>query len=257
MNSLTTRGLRPLLTAALALLLLACSADVPAQEDVIRKALAERIPNFPPINAVSPTPVPGIWEVRYAGTEILYTDAKGDHIFVEGVLLATDGMVNLTQASLDKVLAVDFAKLPLKDAIVIKQGTGARRMAVFADPNCGFCRRFERDIAELKDVTIYTFLIPILGGDSMEKSRDVWCARDAGAAWRGLMVDGMAAPKAPARCDSRALERNLAFAREHGLNSTPATIFENGVRRPGAIPMAAVEQLLLAAAADKAGGARR
>jgi len=256
MNLFTTQGLRPLWPAVLAALLLACSPALLAKEDVIRKALAERIPNFPPINAVTPTPVPGIWEVRYAGTEILYTDAAGDHIFVEGVLLATEGMVNLTQASLDKATAIDFAKLPLKDALVFKQGTGARRMAVFADPNCGFCRRFERDIANLKDVTIYTFLIPILGSDSLEKSRDVWCAKDPATTWRSLMVDGVAAPKAPARCDSRALERNLAFAREHRINSTPAAVFENGVRRPGALPMAAVEQLLLAAA-EKPAATRR
>jgi thiol:disulfide interchange protein DsbC len=230
-----------------AALLLAFAAPLLAREDVIRRTLAERIPNLPPINAVTPTPVSGIWEVRYAGTEVLYTDATGDHIFVEGVLLATEGMVNLTQASIDKVTAIDFARLPLRDALVFKQGNGSRRMAVFADPNCGFCRRFERDIANLRDVTIYTFLIPILGQDSRDKSRDVWCARDAAATWRGLMIEGTQAPKAPARCDSRALERNLAFAREHGINSTPAVIFESGVRRPGAIPLATVEQLLAAA----------
>jgi thiol:disulfide interchange protein DsbC len=242
-----SRTLRRWLVPAVALLAWLCSAPLLANEAVIRKTLAERIPNFPPIEAVSPTPVSGIWEVRYAGSEILYTDATGDHIFVEGVLLATDGMVNLTQASLDKATAIDFAKLPLRDAIVVKQGSGARRMAVFADPNCGFCRRFERDIAGLKDVTIYTFLIPILGEDSRTKSRDVWCARDKGATWRALMIEGTAAPKAAAGCDSRALERNLAFARSHGINSTPAVIFEHGVRRPGAIPLAAVEQLLAAA----------
>ncbi len=238
---------RALLAAGLAALL-TLPAPALAQEGVIRKTLAERIPNFPPIDAVQPSPVPGIWEVRYGGTEILYTDATGAHIFVEGVLLATDGMVNLTQASIDRVTAMDFAKLPFRDALVFKQGTGARRMAVFADPNCGFCRRFERDIADIDDVTIYVFLIPILSADSLAKSRDVWCARDAPAAWRALMIDGKAPARAPARCDSKALERNLAFAREHKINSTPAAVFENGIRRPGAIPLAAVEQLLAAAA---------
>jgi thiol:disulfide interchange protein DsbC len=239
------RALRGLLLAACALVLL---APAQANEALIRKTLAERIPKFPPIDEVQPSAVPGIWEVRFAGTEILYSDATGDHIFVEGALVATKTMSNLTQQRLDKVLAIDWDQLPLKDAFVIRQGTGERRMAVFVDPNCGFCKRFERDIAGIDNVTIYTFLMPILGPDSQAKSRDIWCARDPGKAWRGWMIDGTQPPKAAAGCDGKALERNLAFSRQHRINGTPAVLFEDGTRKPGAVPAAMVEQLLAAAA---------
>ncbi len=233
--------------AAAALLALAFGAPALAQEAVIRKNLAERIPALPKIDEVRPTPVAGIFEVRYGGSEIFYSDATGEHIFVEGAMVATATMTNLTEARLDKLNAIDFATLPLKDAIAVKQGSGARKMAVFVDPNCGYCKRFERDLTGIKDVTIYTFLIPILGADSTTKSRDIWCAADSMKAWRSWMLDGKTPPKAAAQCDSAVIERNLALSRQYRINGTPAVVFADGTRRPGAIPADMVEKLLVAA----------
>jgi thiol:disulfide interchange protein DsbC len=230
------------------LLLLAATGPLFAQEAAIRKALAERIPRLPPIDEVRPSPVPGVFEVRYGGTEILYSDEKGEHIFVGGSLIETRTRTDLTEQRIDKLTAIDFAKLPLKDAITIRQGTGARKMAVFADPNCGYCKRFERDLTTLKDVTIYTFLMPILGPDSNARARDIWCSRDPGKAWRAWMIDGQSAPAAPARCDVAALERNVALGRRHRINGTPAVVFEDGTRKPGALPAEEVERGLAAAA---------
>ena len=93
--------------------------------------------------------------------------------------------------TVEKLLAVSWDRLPLKDGITIRQGTGARKLAVFVDPNCGYCRRFERDLATVKDVTVHVFLIPILGPDSVAKSRDIWCARDPAVAWRRYMLEGV------------------------------------------------------------------
>lgn len=216
----------------------------PAIEAAIRKALAERIPRMPPVDEVRRTPVAGLYEVRYAGTELLYADERGDHILVGGSLIETKTRTDLTEQRMERLLAIDFGKLPLKDAMVIKQGNGARKMAVFVDPNCGYCRRFERDLATVKDVTIYTFLLPILGPDSTTKSRDIWCAKDPARAWREWMLEGRMAPSAPARCDFTALERNSEFGRRHKINGTPAVLFENGVRKPGALPPDVVEKHL-------------
>jgi thiol:disulfide interchange protein DsbC len=245
-QTLSRRSLAAL-AAALSLTLLAAT-PVAAQEAAIRKTLTERIPNFPKIDEVRATPIPGIWEVRYGGTEIIYSDASAEHIFVDGSLVATKGMVNLTEARMEKLLAIDFASLPLKDAIVLKQGNGERKLAVFVDPNCGYCKRFERDLSTIKDVTVYTFLMPILGPDSSTKSRDIWCARDAGKSWRSWMLEGVKPSTAAAGCDSKAVERNLEFSRKHRINGTPAVVFEDGTRKPGAIPAEMVERLLVAAA---------
>jgi thiol:disulfide interchange protein DsbC len=227
--------------AALALV----ATIVHADEAAIRKNLAERIPNFPKIEEVNKSPIAGLYEVRI-GNEILYTDETGSFI-VQGSIIDTKTRTNLTEERLEKLSAIDFAALPLKDAITIKQGSGARKLAVFVDPNCGYCKRFERDLVTIKDVTIYTFLYPILGPDSNVKSRDIWCAKDAGKTWRAWMVDGVTPPKNLGACDTGALDRNLALGQKHRVQGTPALVFENGVRKPGALPAAQVEQLLVAA----------
>jgi thiol:disulfide interchange protein DsbC len=229
---------------ALAALALAASSAF-AQEAVIRKNLAERIPNFPKIEEVTKTPIPGIYEVRI-GNEVLYTDETGSYI-IQGSIIDTKTRANLTEERIEKLTAIDFAALPLKDAVTIKQGTGARKLVVFGDPNCGYCKRFERDLATLKDVTIYTFLYPILGPDSNVKSRDIWCSKDAAKAWRDWMVNNVTPPKNVGACDAAALDRNIALGQKHRVQGTPALVFENGVRKPGAMPAEQVEQLLVAA----------
>ncbi len=232
---------KPLLAAlALALAGAAC-----AQEAAIRKALAERLPNLPKIDEITKSPIPGLYEVRYDGADILYSDEKGDFIVVNGAMVDTKTRTDLTQARIDKLLAIDFDKLPVKDALVIRQGSGARRMAVFVDPNCGYCKRFERDLAAIKDVTIYTFLMPILGPDSSTKSRDIWCSKEPVQAWRAWMLDGV--PPAKGKCDTGAIDRNLAFAHQQRINGTPAVFFTDGTRKPGALPGEQVERLLVAA----------
>jgi thiol:disulfide interchange protein DsbC len=234
---------------ALAVVLsLALAFPALAQEAAIRKNLAERLPQLPKIDEVSRTPVAGLFEVRFGGTQILYSDASGDFIFANGSLIDTKTRSDLTEERIDKLSAIDFKELPLKDAMVARQGSGARKMAVFVDPNCGFCKRFERDLSTVKDVTVYTFLMPILGPDSSTKSRDIWCAKDPQKAWRAWMLDGVVPPKAAANCNSDALDRNLALSKKHRINGTPALFFEDGSRKPGALPADQVERLLAAAA---------
>jgi thiol:disulfide interchange protein DsbC len=113
---------------------------------------------------------------------------------------------------------------------------------VFEDPNCGFCKRFERDLQKVDNITIHMFLYPILGGDSPEKSRNVWCTKDRGKAWHEMMV----MDKAPAasKCDAGAVDRNIEFGRKYKITGTPTLFFADGSRVPGAIPAAQVEKLL-------------
>ena len=227
--------------------LLACTAALwaggsLADEADIRKAITERLPNLPKIDEVRPAPVPGLFELRF-GSELMYTDAKGQYL-IQGEVIDTATRRNLTEERLAKLTAIDFATLPLKDAIVWKNGNGKRRIAVFADPNCGYCKKFERDLQAVKDLTVYTFVVPILGGDSPEKSRSIWCAKDNTASWRNWMLEGSSPARVMASCDSSALERNLALARKHRVTGTPAIVFEDGTRVPGALPAAEVEKHL-------------
>ena len=234
------------LAACVAALGLLAATAVRADEADIRKTFAERFQNLPKIDEIRPAPVAGLWEVRI-GTEVMYTDAKGSYL-IQGSIIDTATRKDLTQERIDKLTAIDFASLPLKDAIVWKNGNGKRRIAVFGDPNCGYCKRLEKDLINVKDVTVYNFVIPILGGDSADKARSIWCAKDSTAAWRGWMVDGVAPPRVMGQCDASAIERNAALARKHKVNGTPAIVFEDGTRAPGAIPAAEIEKRLAAQA---------
>jgi thiol:disulfide interchange protein DsbC len=190
--------------------------------------------------------MPGLWEVRI-GADLFYTDAEGAYLIDGGSIIDTRTRSNLTQQRVAKLTAIRFEDLPLKDAMVIRQGKGSRKLAVFGDPNCGYCKRLERDLAALKDVTIYTFIYPVLGPDSDAKSRAIWCTKDAMASWRGWMLDGAAPQRTMGRCDDGAIERNVAFGRRYKINGTPALVFEDGTRVPGAMSGAELEKRLVEA----------
>ena len=228
-----------LIVALAALLALPALAD----DALIRKNIAERLPDFPKIDEITKTPIPGLFELRI-GSEIMYTDERGDHV-IEGQMIETRSRSNLTEARVAKLTAIDFAALPLKDAIVWKQGTGARKLVVFADPNCGYCKKFEKEMQQVKDVTVYTFLYPILGGDSPEKSRNIWCAKDNSVAWRDWMINGTAPARSMGACDLGALQRNAALGKKHKINGTPALVFEDGKRVPGALAPEQIEKQLV------------
>lgn len=236
----------PTLAALVTAAVLACGLlpEARADEAAIRKAVAERMPDFPKIDEVTKTPIPGLYEIRF-GADVFYTDETGSYI-IDGQLIETKTRSNLTEQRVARLTAIDFKSLPLADAVVWKQGTGERKLVVFADPNCGYCKKFERDMLAVKNVTVYTFLYPILGGDSPAKSRAIWCAKDRGAAWRDWMLKGTPAPEASANCDAAALQRNLALGRKYKINGTPGLVFEDGSKRPGAIDADAVEKMLLA-----------
>ena len=239
MNTYTKKLLPSLLAGAA--LVLGLSAH--AQEAAIRKALAERIPQLEKIDEVQATPMKGLYEVR-VGTDVFYTDAKGNYL-IQGELIDTQARRNLTEDRINKLSAVDFSALPLKDAFTIVRGDGKRKLAVFEDPNCGYCKRFEKDMLNVDNVTVYLFLYPILSPDSAEKSRNIWCAKSSEKAWHDLMLKDKT--PAAASCDIDAIQRNLALGRKHKITGTPTLIFADNTRVPGAIPASEVEKYLATA----------
>lgn len=222
-------------------LLAALSMGAVAQEAAIRKNLAERLPNLPKIDEVSKTPMPGLYEVRVNQSDIFYTDEKGNFL-IQGSLIDTQARVDLTEQRIEKLTAIAFKDLPLKDAFTIVRGNGKRKMAVFSDPNCGFCKRFERDLVKIDNVTVHLFLYPVLGADSVEKSRNVWCAKDKAKAYLDWMVRDVTPPAAS--CDSAAVARNVEFGKKARITGTPTIIFTDGSRVPGAIDTARIEKFL-------------
>ena len=235
--------LQPLRRLGLALLTLVLSAACLAQEAVIRKTISERYPELKAIDEVNKSALPGLFELRVNGSEIYYTDAQGNYLIV-GNLYDTKQRRNLTEERVDKLTAVKFDSLPFKDSFTIVRGNGERKLAVFEDPNCGYCKRFERDLQTINNVTVHMFLYPILGPDSGEKAKSIWCAKDRGQVWQDWMVREQAIPNSVQMCDTDAIKRNVELGRKHKINGTPTLIFVDGTRIPGAIDAKQIEKHL-------------
>ena len=234
-----------LLTYLVAGLLFSVSAIAATPQDAaIRKNLTERLPNLPAIDEINKTPMDGLFEVRVNGTDIFYTDAEGNFL-IQGSVFDTKARSNLTEIRTNKLSAIDFAALPIKDAFTIVRGNGKRKIAVFEDPNCGYCKRYEKEMQKVDNATFYMFLYPILGADSVTKSNNLWCAKDKAKAWQDWMVRDQ--PIATATCDTTALTRNVEFGKKHKITGTPTMFFIDGTRVPGAIDAAQVEKMLTAA----------
>lgn len=226
------------------------SGELSAGQLAALKLKLSRIAELPPVESARTTPIPGIIELK-VGNQVVYTDANGDYL-IEGQMLEVKTQRNLTEERLDEINKVDFASLPFKDAIVWKNGTGKRRLVVFADPNCGYCKHLEKELQQIKDVTVYTFMIPILGEDSKVKLDNIWCVKDRTQAWRDWMLSGTPPAKSFGMCASPG-QRNYALSQKLRVQGTPAMFFEDGSKLASAAPAATIEQRLNRATA-KIGG---
>jgi thiol:disulfide interchange protein DsbC len=208
--------------------------------DSIKAELKKRFPDAP-IDSVRKTAYGNIYEV-VGGGEMFYTDDKASFLIVGGNLIDTKTRENVTEARQRQLTAVKFDALPLDQAFKIVRGNGSRKIAMFADPNCGYCKRFERDLLTVNDITVYMFLYPILSPDSTEKSKSVWCSADRGKAWIDLMTRDTPPVAAPS-CDTP-IDKILAFGREKRIQGTPTIFFEDGERIPGAMAKEQLEKRL-------------
>jgi thiol:disulfide interchange protein DsbC len=202
----------------------------------MQKQLGERAK----IDTVRATPVAGLFEVTI-GQEVVYTDASARYL-IQGEVIDLKTGTNLTEQRSNDLNRIRWADLPLNDAIKVVRGKGTRQVAVFADPNCGFCKRLEKGFQQLDNVTIYTFLVPLLSADSATKSKQIWCAADRNKAWNAWMLENQA-PTGKGDCGNP-LDRNTALARKLGITGTPAMFFTDGSRVNGAVPMDQIEKKL-------------
>lgn len=180
-----------------------------------------------------------LYEIQIGG-ELLYTDEKVGFL-INGDVLDVQAKKNLTEERKQKLSQVKFSELPLDLAIKRIKGNGKRVLVTFEDPNCTYCRKLAKELQNVNDVTIYTFLYPILSADSVEKAKNVWCASDRAKAWVELMVEGK--QPASANC-SHPIEKTVALGRKLNVRGTPALIFADGTRIPGYMPAAMLEKAL-------------
>ena len=222
-------------------LITSCVGAQNSVEATIRKAIEPRLGGAK-IESIKETPYAGLYELRVAG-DILYTDKKGEYLIV-GQVYDAKTTRNLTRDRIDDINKVKFSDLPLDDAMKQVKGDGKRVIAVFEDPNCGYCKKLRQTtLKDLNNVTIYTFMYNILAPDSFDKSRNIWCSPDRMKAWDEWMINGKAAPAAPANCQAPN-DRVLALGQKLHIQGTPAIFFADGSRIPGAIDLPALEKKL-------------
>lgn len=213
-------------------------------EAAIRQAFQSKIPEVT-VESVSRSPMQGLYEV-IANGQIFYTDDKVNFIF-RGTLFDARGaeLRNVTMARNAELVARLLAK-STDNAIKRVRGNGKRVLYTFEDPNCGYCRQQQKELLKLNDITIYTFLWPILSPDSLEKSKSVWCAKDRAKAWDDLMSRGVA-PQNDGKCETP-LEKNMELARRFGAQGTPALYLADGRMLGGYVPAEKIEEAFKASA---------
>ena len=238
--------MKPLQSLAAALLALVLAAPVLAQQDPaadrVKAELRKKITDAT-VDSVRKVPYGNLFEVT-VGSELFYTDEKASFLLL-GSIVDLKTRENVTETRMRQLSRVDFASLPLDSAVKIVRGNGSRKVAIFADPNCGYCKRFERDLLGISDITVYLFLYPILAPDSMQKSKAVWCAPDRGKAWIDYMVRDISVP-VDTSC-ATPIDKNLEYGKSKRIQGTPTIFFEDGERVPGAMTIADFEKKLAAA----------
>ena len=227
--------------------LMAISTFAIADEASLKKAIEAAYPKFK-VESVIKTPYGGLYEV-FMGGQIVYTDEKLSFLIAEGQLVDPKTKKNITGERMEELTKIDFNTLPLDQAIKVVKGNGSRKLVVFSDVDCPYCKQLERkELANITDVTIYTFLYPIetLHPDAAAKSKSIWCAKNRVKAWNDWIFNNQL-PSTTGTCDVP-LERVGELAKKLGVTSTPTLIFADGKRMLGAQPYAAIEKGMQAAA---------
>ena len=234
------RMFKPVSAIVAAVLLLTSSLAI-ANEAALRKAFQKKFPDMT-IESVARTPFAGLYEVVFDG-QIIYTDEKMSFL-MSGNLFDLRGTSerNLTRERRDQIAARELKKFQA-NAIKRVKGDGRRVVYTFEDPNCGYCRKLQEELGRMTNITIYTFLLPILSPDSTEKSKSVWCAPDRAKAWDALMSGRATLPAAPQSC-STPLEENQSLAQRFNVRGTPAVYLANGRQVGGYLPQAELEKAL-------------
>lgn len=230
------------LVLSIGLMACALTARADATEDTIKKNIEPRLGAGVKVTDVKKTPYAGLYEVQVEG-DVLYTDANAKYLFI-GRVVDTQTYHDYTKERVDAINQIAFADLPLNAAIKTVKGNGKRKIAIFEDPNCGYCKKLHKEtLSTLDNVTIYTFPYNILSPDSAVKSRNIWCSSNPSKAWSDWMVSGKEAPEAPASCKD-VNDQVLALGQKLRITGTPTLFFTDGSRIPGAIDPASLEKKL-------------
>ena len=230
--------------AALAVSIAAFALTGTAFASPTTNALLEKLqktyPNIP-FSQVNETPAAGIYEAVF-GKDMLYVESSGTYFFPTMVNMVTK--TNLGEERRAVLNKVDIKDLPLQDAVKVVNGNGKRKLIVFADPNCGFCKKLETELAQIPDVTIHTFVLGILGQESIKTAQTINSAKDRTKVWKAIMHEGSKPSVTITSAGTEMTQRNLELFKNNGFQGTPAIIFPSGMNAKGYINAQEIERRL-------------
>jgi thiol:disulfide interchange protein DsbC len=225
-----------------------------ASDDVSSTLLQTLRTRFPTIRimAVQPSPVPGLYQV-IAGDQVVYTDASGDHMIV-GRMMDTKTRQDMSAQVLDSYYTIDFKSLPFGQAIKIVKGKGEHKIALFADPDCPYCKQLEQNMKSLNNVTVYLFLFPLeqVHPHATADATAIWCSPDRASAWTNWMLNGTQIPTGGS-CANDPITNIHALADSLHVHATPTIFLENGKRIDGAVPTSQLEGMIAQASIPSPG----
>ena len=207
-------------------------------EQQIKTEIQKKLGSNAKVRSVTAAPVSGLYEIL-VGNEIFYTDSSGKYL-IQGEIIELASGKNITEQRQADLNRIKWADLNQANALKTVRGNGQRQLAIFSDPNCGYCKRLEKSLQQLDNVTIYTYLIPILSPDSAQKSKQIWCSTDPYKSYIDWMINGTV-PAGKNDCNNP-LDKNLAFAKAYGITGTPTLFFTDGSRFPGAVQVSDIEK---------------
>lgn len=177
---------------------------------------------------VAPSPVPGLYEVTMGGL-IAYVSGDGKYL-ISGNVYELETQRNLTAERRSAARAKALAAAAEDQMIVFSPASPKMTVTVFTDIDCGFCRRFHSQIAEINKagVRVRYMMFPRTGPgtESWRKAEAVWCAKDRREALtrakRGEEI------KSTSCAEASSLKSQWAFGEDLGVEGTPAIFTQTG-----------------------------
>lgn len=226
------KKLLSVLIAGIALTTNLAFAITPQEKTMLEKLNKE----YPKLNVedVIFLPTVNLYELHIKNnTNLAFTNPNIDYFLMAGEIVDAKNKKSITADR--ELINVQrfFFNLPVDKAIVIKYGKGTRKVAIFTDPDCPFCKASDQDIHKKltnQDITFYYYMNPLKIPGHEEaplKARKIWCSPDKGKAWTDWMINGVL-PNNPGTCANPVADTK-ALSEAVGFNSTPTLVFDNGL----------------------------
>lgn len=209
------------------------------------------------VKSVKPAPARGLFEVLFekgGGIGLVFIDFAKKHLLEGQVMnLATKQPVIAHEQELPKpkqFTGVDPKLIPVQHAFTIGNPKGSKKMYVFTDPDCPYCRNLHPELIKLEklmpDLAIHIMLYPLqqLHPQAYDKARVVLSSKSRQNLDKAF--EGKELPKPKGAEGKASVDAIIQFSQEQGINGTPTILLPNGSPYQGARSAEAIQKSIVA-----------